>query len=88
MINPQFVPSLELIELITKRRTKYIPGPGTYYKEEPDYVPEVGPSFSNSKRFTEDPKVNLGPGEYRIAEQKAKSASFSKSARNLFNLKN
>lgn len=62
MINPQFVPSLELIQLITKRRTKYNPGPGTYHKEEPDYIPEVGPSFSSSKRFTEDPKVNLGPG--------------------------
>jgi hypothetical protein len=57
-----------LIELITKRRTKYNPGPGTYSKDEPEYAPEVGPSFSNSKRFTEDQKINLGPGEYRIAD--------------------
>ena len=30
MINPEFTPSLELIEMMTKRRTKMVPGPGFY----------------------------------------------------------
>ena len=47
MINPEFVPSLELIELITKRRTKFTPGPGFYNsnKEEVTSQEEQGMTF-------------------------------------------
>lgn len=34
LINPEFIPSLELIEIITRRRTKYNPGPGSYNQVE------------------------------------------------------
>jgi len=29
-IGPDFVPFLELIDLMSKMRTKYVPGPGSY----------------------------------------------------------
>lgn len=86
MMNPEFVPSLELIEIITKRRTKYTPGPGSYSQED-NKQPENGNTFAFSKRFSEDKGSSLGPGRYVIQEQKKNSISFSKSARNLFNMK-
>jgi hypothetical protein len=86
MMNPEFVPSLELIEIITKRRTKYTPGPG-YYAQDDSKPTESGISFPFSKRFSEDKASSLGPGKYPIQEEKKKSISFSKSSRNLFNMK-
>lgn len=66
-INPEFVPSLELIEIITRRRTKYNPGPGTY-NNQVDYQRQVEPgvSFTTTKRFSDDNQSGLGPGQYKL----------------------
>ena len=86
MMNPEFVPSLELIEIITKRKTKYTPGPG-FYNQEDNRHNENGAIFSTSRRFSEDHGSATGPGRYQVKEEKKKSISFSKSARTLFNMK-
>lgn len=75
-----------MIEIITKRRTKYTPGPG-YYTKDDIKQPESGITIPFSKRFSTDKVSSLGPGKYAIQEEKKKSISFSKSARNLFNMK-
>ena len=48
---------------------------------------DQGNTFTTTKRFSEE-KETLGPGQYKIIEQKKKSVSFSKSSRNLFGMKN
>lgn len=74
--------------MITKRRTKYSPGPGFYNQFKNEGAEDAGVTFPVSKRFAEDKSSSLGPGKYKIHEDKKKSLPLSKSQRTLFNQKN
>lgn len=75
-IGPDFVPSLELIELMSKMRTRYVPGPGFYNPKSNDSLTDAinnladsgkkGPILSTVKRFDVDKKNIIGPGSYDL----------------------
>lgn len=71
-LSPDFVPSLELIELMKRRRGRGAePGPGSYTRDSnidensyQFYQTPKGISFTSVKRFETDKKTILGPGLY------------------------
>lgn len=83
------MPSLELIDLMSKMRTKYGPGPGFYNPNNNSFTQEIeslteankkGAIFSTVKRFNTDKKIMLGPGEYQVKDESfsKKGGKFSK----------
>jgi hypothetical protein len=90
---------LELIDLMSKMKTRYVPGPGFYNPKLNDSLTNAleslndsnkkGAIFSTVKRFNVDKKNLIGPGSYdtNYDTLSKKGIAISKEKRSLFNLK-